>query len=74
VSGVFSALASALIAWLQLRQHEELSQTYSMAALELGFIEEQAPRMVNEKDLSSFVNDGENSVSREHNLWISRHS
>jgi hypothetical protein len=74
VSGVFSALASALIAWLQVRQHEELSQTYSAAALELGFIEEQAPRITTEKDFSSFVNDAENSVSREHSLWISRHS
>jgi SMODS and SLOG-associating 2TM effector domain 3/SMODS and SLOG-associating 2TM effector domain 1 len=74
VSGVFSALASALIAWLQVRQHEELSQTYAVAALDLGFIEEQAPRIDTEKDLSSFVNDAENSVSREHNLWIMRHT
>ena len=40
--GVFSSLASALVAWLQVRQHEELAQSYAVAALELGFIEEQA--------------------------------
>ena len=40
--GVFSPLASALVAWLQVRQHEELAQSYAVAALELGFIEEQA--------------------------------
>jgi len=74
LSGIFSALASALIAWLQLRQHEELSQTYSVAALDLGFIAEQAVSVTTEKDLSSLVADAENTVSREHSLWITRHS
>ena len=72
--GVFSALASALIAWLQVRQHEELAQTYSIAALDLGFIEEQSPRISSEKELSAFVADAENTVSREHSLWTTRHS
>jgi hypothetical protein len=74
LGGVFSALASALIAWLQVRQHEELSQTYSVAALDLGFIEEQAVSITSEKDLSSLVADSESTVSREHSLWITRHS
>ena len=74
LSGVFSALASALIAWLQVRQHDELSQTYSVAALELGFIEEQGAAITTEKDLSSLVADAENTVSREHSLWITRHN
>jgi len=44
--GVFSALASALVAWLQVRQHEELAQSYAVAALELGFIEDRAAILV----------------------------
>jgi hypothetical protein len=72
LGGVFSALASALIAWLQVRQHEELAQSYAVTALDLGFIEEQAARVATETDLSAFVADGENTVSREHSLWISR--
>jgi hypothetical protein len=74
LSGIFSALASALIAWLQVRQHDELSQTYSVAALDLGFIEEQGAAITTEKDLSSLVADAENTVSREHSLWITRHN
>jgi hypothetical protein len=74
VSGIFSALASALIAWLQVRQHEELSQAYSVAALDLGFIAEQAANVPTEKDLSALVADAENTLSREHSLWITRHS
>jgi hypothetical protein len=74
LGGVFSALASALIAWLQVRQHEELAHTYSVAALDLGFIEEQAESISTEADLSRFVNDSENTVSREHSSWIARRS
>jgi SMODS and SLOG-associating 2TM effector domain 3/SMODS and SLOG-associating 2TM effector domain 1 len=70
--GVFSALASALIAWLQVRQHEELAQSYSVTALDLGFVEEQAARVATEGDLSAFVADGETMLSREHSLWIAR--
>jgi hypothetical protein len=72
VGGVFSALASALIAWLQVRQHEELAQSYAVTALDLGFIEEQAASVTSDDGLSAFVADGENIVSREHALWIAR--
>jgi hypothetical protein len=74
LSGVFSALASALIAWLQVRQHEELSQTYAVAALDLGFMQEQAAAVASEQQLSALVGDAESALSREHGLWITRHS
>ncbi len=70
--GVFSSLASALVAWLQVRQHEELAQSYAVAALELGFIEEQAQHVSNDQEFSAFVADAENAISREHTLWIAR--
>jgi hypothetical protein len=70
--GVFSSLASALVAWLQVRQHEELAQSYAVAALELGFIEEQSQHITSEPEFSAFVGDAENAISREHTLWIAR--
>jgi len=73
LGGIFSSLATALIAWLQVRQHEELAQSYSVAALDLGFIQEQAASVASEQSLSSFVSDAENSISSEHSLWITRH-
>jgi hypothetical protein len=72
LGGVFSALASALIAWLQVRQHEELAQSYSLAALDLGFIEEQAASVATDQELAAFVASAENTVAREHSLWIAR--
>ena len=74
LGGIFSALASALIAWLQVRQHEELAQTYSVTALDLGFIEEQGAAAATEKDLSAFVVDAEDTLGQEHSQWIARKS
>ncbi len=72
LTGLLTALASALIAWLQLRQHKELAQSYSIAELELGLIQEQAPYVASDRELSDFVIDAENAISREHTLWIAR--
>ena len=74
LGGVFSALASALIAWLQVRQHEQLAQTYSVAALDLGFIEAQAEGATTEQTLSSLVVNAESTLSREHSQWMVRRS
>jgi hypothetical protein len=72
LTGFFASLASALIAWLQLKQHKELAQSYSIAELELGFIEEKARHIATEQEFSDFVSDAENAISREHTLWIAR--
>jgi len=71
-TGLFTSVASAFIAWLQIKQHKELSQSYSIAELELGFIQEQAQYVKNDRELSDFVADAENAISREHTLWIAR--
>lgn len=72
LTGLFASVASALIAWLQLKQHRELAQSYSIAELELGFIEEKARHTATEQEFSDFVSDAENAISREHTLWIAR--
>ncbi len=72
LTGVFTSLASALIAWVQLKQHKELAQSYSVAEVELGFIQEQAQHVADDRELSDFVGDAENAISREHTLWIAR--
>jgi hypothetical protein len=72
LTGLFTSVATAFIAWLQIKQHKELSQSYSVAELELSFIQEQAQFVKNDRDLSNFVADAENAISREHTLWIAR--
>lgn len=69
---LFAAVASSLIAWSQLRQYDELAQSYGMAAQELGLIEEQGKQEIPESDFSQFVVRAETAISREHTLWRAR--
>lgn len=74
LTGLFAALTSALLAWSQVRQHEELAQAYAIAALDLGLVEEKAPSIHTEKDLSTFVTEAEAIMSRERGAWSARRS
>jgi hypothetical protein len=82
-TGFFSAVASAAMAWLQMKRYQDVSQSYAMAAHELGLIELQAQNvrdqikaavlpMHAEAHLASFVADAENAISREHTMWVAR--
>lgn len=72
VSTFFAAAAAASIAWVQLKRHQELSNSYGLAAQELGLIAEQAQNITAPDKLSDFILDAENAISREHTLWIAR--
>lgn len=70
--GIFAGFASSAIAWLQLKRHQELSNSYSLAAQELGLILEQGNSITAENDFPKFVSDAETAISREHTLWAAR--
>jgi hypothetical protein len=71
-AGVLSAAAAACLAWLQARRHQELSQSYGVAAHELGLIAEHERHVAGETRFAEFVTDAESAISREHTLWIAR--
>jgi hypothetical protein len=82
-TGFFSAVASAAMAWLQMKRYQDVSQSYAMAAQELGLIELQAqnvrdqiagavPPIRAEAHLAAFVANAENAMSREHTMWVAR--
>lgn len=71
-TGVFAALASALAAWGQVKRYQELSQSYGLAAQELGLIAERASLVDSSDQLARFVNDSETAISREHAMWVAR--
>jgi hypothetical protein len=71
-ASVLSALAAALLAWLQVKRHQELAHSYGLAAHELGTIEVRAARVSDEEQFAAFVADAENAISREHTMWIAR--
>lgn len=71
-AAVCAALAAGLLAWLQLKQHQELAHSYGLAAHELGLIEAKSKHVHGEDQLSSFVADAESAISREHTMWTAR--
>jgi len=72
LASIFAAVAAAFIAWMQLKRHQELSNSYGLAAQELGYIAEQARLIHASEKLSAFILDAENAISREHTLWRAR--
>ena len=74
LTGVFTTLATAFMAWTKMRRNEELAQSYGLATQELIFIYEQASQVNTEEELSSYVINSENAISREHTMWLARGS
>ena len=76
--GVIPAATAAVGTWLQLKQHQMLAQSYSVAAKELEMIAEKFPPLQNRPDdetaWANFVNDAEAAISREHTLWATAHA
>ena len=72
LAGVFATLAAGSIAWLQVKRHQELAQSYNLAAQELGLIAVNARYVSTEEELSKFVSNAESAVSREHTMWVAR--
>jgi hypothetical protein len=70
--GLFTTISASAISWLQLKQHQELRQAYTTAAQELNFIEASSFNIISENDLSRFILDSENAISREHTLWLAQ--
>jgi hypothetical protein len=71
-TGLFAAIATSAMAWLQTKKHQEQAQAYSVAAHELSLIEARAESIKDDLSLSRFVGDAETAISREHTLWVAR--
>lgn len=70
--GLLTTIASSAISWLQIKQHQELKQAYTTASEELNFIKELSYKVETKEQLSEFILDSENAISREHTLWIAQ--
>jgi hypothetical protein len=67
--GIATTSSASMMSWIGARGYRELSQAYSSAAHQLGFIECDTSEASNEAQLSSAVEDAERVMSQEHNLW-----
>jgi len=69
---VITTLAAVVAAWSQMKRYDELSKTYSLAAQELGELEAIANSLTQENDFPQFVEQVEETISREHTMWCAR--
>ncbi len=68
--GIFSALATSMVAWAAVKQFEVLARSYAVASNELSTIEVRlSSTSWSESDWAAFVNDSEEAISREHTSW-----
>lgn len=72
IVGLLTTIASSAISWLQIKQHQEQKQAYTTASEELNFIKELSYNVNTENQLSEFILDSENAISREHTLWLAQ--
>ena len=72
LTGIFAVIGASILAWLQIKKHQELAQSYAVTAHELGFVVERGRHVKTDSDLANFVADAETAISREHTLWVAR--
>jgi hypothetical protein len=73
-TGIFTTLATSLLAWTQMRRNDQLAQSYGLATQELNLIHEEATQIRTDGELSAYVGNSENAISREHTMWMARRS
>ena len=69
VAGMLAATVAAAVAWLAIKQHNNLGTAYSIAAAELAKQIEKL-RGVEATDWALYAADAEEAISREHTLWL----
>jgi hypothetical protein len=72
--GLLGAVIAGSAAWLQLRRHQELSDAYRAATVDLDRIAAVAAGVTDEDELQKFVEDAEDAMSREHTVWRAKRS
>jgi hypothetical protein len=68
--GIFSAAAIAVMAWMQAKRFRDVASSYSLAFHELSFLQARLANMSTDQELSAFVLDAENIMSREHHATL----
>ena len=65
---IVAAIAATMTAWVQAKQHQNLSTAYSIASQEIAAIKSEID-LIDESKWAEFVAQSEEAISREHTLW-----
>lgn len=69
---VITTCAASFAAWSQMKRYDELAQSYALAAWELEELESLSSSQTAIEDFAQFVEQAEDSISREHTMSIAR--
>jgi hypothetical protein len=69
-----AAAVGAVAAWLETKQHEQISRAYSTTVADLGNALTKLKAVPDEEDWAREMNDTEDAISREHTLWLAYRS
>jgi len=72
ITGLFIALSTALIGWIESKKYSELAAAYSLTHSEIEFIHSDIHNLSNRESFSEFVKDAESLFSREHTQWAAK--
>ena len=64
-----ATMTAGIVAWMHTKDYHTLSSAYTVASRELATLASLINHQETEEDWSAFVNDAEDSISREHTLW-----
>lgn len=70
--GIFTTLASSLIAWTNSRRFHELRESYAAVGGELTDLEGQLAGVQQEEEFLQVAVAAEETITREHSVWIVR--
>ena len=74
VGPVLAAVAGAVVAWLETKQHDSLARAYSAAVRDLASAQLRLELVTSEDLWATEVADAEEAVSREHTVWLASRS
>lgn len=69
LAGFSATIVGAAVAWSNTKQHHGLATAYSITARELNELRTLSPNLASEETWASYVEEGEQAISREHTLW-----
>ena len=67
--GMATTASGAVLSWIGAKNYGELSQSYSMVAHQLSFIEDDAKQARTDNQLKNIVSDAEETIGQEHRIW-----
>jgi hypothetical protein len=73
LTSIASTFIGIGVAWLAVKQHDQLARAYSFASHELSIVRSKLDGKMSEADWAVAVAEAEEAISREHTMWRASH-